>query len=528
MDPTLSSLANMTKHHYFGQDGTRGGVNGRNGKNGKHVYVRVPQGVIVRRVMEYEEMMERMSLDGERNEDVVGDDEDEEAREVDEEDYFEFGEQSFVSEDESFNEHELDGEYEHEGDDHEFEEEEDESSDDYRDSDSYDDDDDSEIDDEDVNETSNAQEEDDYEEEDFDTQYQRMLSSKRSRRRAGGGGGGSSTYPSDYDEVVNQGVRSEDGMFYWSSPDSTNADDDNDERKMMMANMAYDDDNPNGLYPSRKKVFLADLDQPNSTLLVAQGGKAGVGNQAYANRPYFSNMEANAAKKSIPGMGECTYLELELKLIADVGLVGFPNAGKSSLLSAMSRAKPKIASYPFTTLHPLVGSIQYRDGYQIVMADVPGLIEGAAEGRGRGIEFLRHIERTKVLVYVVDGAGVDGRDPVSDLKVLGKELREYGSSGIFGKNEIEGEGGEYEEEMRRRRKEIMNRPSLILANKMDLIPEVDANIGRREEIIFQLGQAAEEVGIVCDHGDIMGISAGVTGEGLQALSKQLRRTVLDL
>jgi len=129
---------------------------------------------------------------------------------------------------------------------------------------------------------------------------------------------------------------------------------------------------------------------------------------------------------------------------------------------------------------------------------------------------------------MVDGAGVDGRDPVSDLKVLGKELREYGSSGIFGKNEIEGEGGEYEEEMRRRRKEIMNRPSLILANKMDLIPEVDANIGRREEIIFQLGQAAEEVGIVCDHGDIMGISAGVTGEGLQALSKQLRRTVLDL
>ena len=128
---------------------------------------------------------------------------------------------------------------------------------------------------------------------------------------------------------------------------------------------------------------------------------------------------------------------------------------------------------------------------------------------------------------MVDGAGVDGRDPVSDLKVLGKELREYGSSGIFGENEIDGEG-EYEEEMRRRRKEIMNRPSLILANKMDLIPEVDANMGRREEILFQLSQVAEEVGIVCDRSNVMGISAGVTGEGLRVLSQQLRRTVLGM
>jgi GTPase involved in cell partitioning and DNA repair len=127
---------------------------------------------------------------------------------------------------------------------------------------------------------------------------------------------------------------------------------------------------------------------------------------------------------------------------------------------------------------------------------------------------------------MVDAAGVDGRDPVNDLKILGKELREYGSSGIFGKNEIGGE--EYEQEMRRRRREIMNRPSLILANKMDLISELDVGMGRREELFFQLGQAGEEVGIFCEHGNIQGISAGVTGEGLRGLSKRLRQVMKQI
>lgn len=506
MDPTVTSLT-LPKRHYFGQDGSRGGVNGRNGKSGRHVYVRVPQGVIVRRVLEFEEMKERRSMMV-----VVGGDEEEKGSVLDKGG-------GTHEEEREVNDHDSDGEYEDDDEDnqyfevntHELEEDNvDHDSDDDPGDDDYDGDNFEK--DDDIDQTINTQQVE--EEEDFDTQYERMLSSKRSRRRVDVAGR-SNTTPSDYDDVVNQGVRAEDGMFYWSSPDTND-----DERQTMMASMDED-------YPSRKTVFLADLDQPHSTLLVAQGGKAGVGNQAYANRPYFSNMEVNAAKKAIPGTGECTYLELELKLIADVGLVGFPNAGKSSLLSAMSRAKPKIASYPFTTLHPLVGSIQYRDGCQIVVADVPGLIEGAAEGRGRGIEFLRHIERTKALVYMVDGAGVDGRDPVSDLRVLGNELREYGSSGIFGKNEIDGEG-EYEEEMRKRRREIMNRPSIILANKMDLIPEDDANTGRREEILFQLSRAAEDVGIVCDRTDILGVSAGVTGEGLRVLSKTLRRTVLGL
>ena len=498
-DPTLSSLK-MEKHHYMGRDGGRGGKNAMQGKNGADVFVRVPCGVVVRRVLDWDEI-ENDEDDGEEEELITGfedqtseDDSSDEFDNEGEDDEVDAGlfedqrlEEDSSNEDKEYFDHE-DIEIEHySGTSFEVNNYENDGSDDENDL------------------TIDVHEE----EEDFITEFEKMQSLKRQRKRRGKLRGA----PSDYDDVVDQEVRGEDGMFHWSAPETS---DEND----VMAATAY---SGNAI---RKTVFLADLDQPHATLLVAEGGKPGVGNQAYANRPYFSNMESNAAKKSIPGVGETTYLELELKLIADVGLVGFPNAGKSSLLSAMSRARPKIASYPFTTLHPLVGSIQYRDGYQIVMADVPGLIDGAAEGRGRGIEFLRHIERTKALVYMVDAAGVDGRDPVNDLKILGKELREYGSSGIFGENEIGGE--EYEQEMRRRRREIMNRPSLILANKMDLISELDVGMGRREELFFQLGQAGEEVGIFCEHGDIQGISAGVTGEGLRGLSKRLRQVMKQI
>jgi Obg family GTPase CgtA len=539
-DPTLSSLK-MEKHHYTGRDGGRGGTNAKQGKNGADVFVRIPCGVVVRRVLDWEEIediydedageegepdTEFQSLTLEDDNIDVFDDEDEEKEEKEEGDT-EVEAQS--SEEDSSDEFDDDAEEVEADTECEAQSSEEDSSDEdddyfghrstavngkyeeieveqYLDTSSHefscDDNDDSDMDND---ATIDVQEEDG-----FDAEYERMQSLKRQRKRRRKPRG----TPSNYDDVVDQEVRGEDGMFHWSAPEMT---DDNDQ----MAATAYSG------HPIRKTVFLADLDQPHTSLLVAEGGKPGVGNQAYANRPYFSSMESNAAKKSIPGVGETAYLELELKLIADVGLVGFPNAGKSSLLSAMSRARPKIASYPFTTLHPLVGSIQYRDGYQVVMADVPGLIDGAAEGRGRGIEFLRHIERTKALVYMVDAAGVDGRDPVNDLKILGKELREYGSSGIFGENEIRGEG-EYEEEMRRRRREIMNRPSLILANKMDLIPEIDAGLGRREELLFQLGLAAEEVGICCELDDIQAISAGVTGEGLRGLSKRLRQVVKQM
>lgn len=480
-DPKISTLK-MEKHHFQGQDGGRGGTNGRQGKNGRDIFVRVPCGVVVRRVLTYEELYG--DLDTINQDEDVTDVMDEEILShelVESDDY----------DDEKVEEGEVEKEHDHDGQD-------------FVDDSIYDDNGEG-------NEnaiSSNEVEEEG--EEDFDTYYNNLNESQRQRMRKRR----RRHRPSDYDEVVNKEVKAEDGMYYWTTPEVHN-DVDGD----MLASSAYANHQS-----MRKSVFLADLDQPHTSLLVAEGGKAGVGNQVYASRPHFSDAAVNASKKAKPGEGELTFLELELKLIADVGLVGFPNAGKSSLLSAMSRAKPKIASYPFTTLEPLRGIIQYNDGYQIVMADVPGLIDGASEGRGRGIEFLRHIERTKALIYMVDGGGVDGRNPVDDLRILGKELREYGSSGIFGDDDDHDVNGNTDdgEDMRRRRREIMNRPSLILANKMDLFPK---DAGRKEELLFQLGKVAEEVGINCKKNDILGVSAGVTGEGLRVLSKRLREVV---
>jgi len=248
----------------------------------------------------------------------------------------------------------------------------------------------------------------------------------------------------------------------------------------------------------REKVVVADLDKPGSFVVIASGGRGGTGSSAYAKKQWTSSLMTNAAERRVGQRGETVHLELELKLIADLGLVGFPNAGKSSLLSAMSMARPEIAPYPFTTLHPLVGSIRYRDGFRVIAADVPGLIGGAAEGRGRGHDFLRHLERTKSLLYIVDAAGVDGRDPIEDLHVLAEEIGSYGDG------------------------DMMSRPALLVANKMDLIPEDQ----ERESLLFDLAVAAEETGI--DYrGDVLGISAGVTGEGLGLLSKAMRKVVTE-
>ena len=492
-DPALASLR-MERHHYAGEDGGRGGRNGMQGRRGRDAFVRVPSGVVVRRVLDWEEAAETYGEVGEGREEEEEEEENGklQARGFECDNYHPKGED--VDSDQ-LSANATDGEETDElvsetGSQHASDTGE------SQDTDSNDD------------ENDNRDDAD----EEFDAYYEKLRLSKRYLRKRKHR---RSALPPDYDDVVNQGVRAVDGMFHWSAPDN--------EEDEGLAATAYPDHRHR---PARKTVFLVDLDAPGASLLVAAGGSAGVGNVAFSNRPHTTNLHAHAARKAAPGAGATVHLELELKLLADAGLVGFPNAGKSSLLNAMSRASPKIASYPFTTLEPLVGSILYRDGHRVVVADVPGLIDGAAAGRGRGTEFLRHIERTKALVYVVDGGGADGRDPAADLRVLGKELREYGSSGIFGEDEAMGaEGGAHEEEVRRRRREIMDRPSLILANKMDLMPPGDEGMGKREELLFQLRRVASEVGIVCKEGDVMGISAGVSGEGLGVFSKRLRQVV---
>lgn len=260
----------------------------------------------------------------------------------------------------------------------------------------------------------------------------------------------------------------------------------------------------NGERQQREHVLLCDLDKPGSYVVVARGGQGGVGNEMDAQRQYTPHRFKESVVRAQSTPGESVFLELELKLIADIGLVGFPNAGKSSLLAAMSRAQPKIAPYPFTTLHPLVGIIEYKDGFRVATADIPGLIEGAHVGRGRGYEFLRHLERTKALLYIVDAAGVDGRDPLDDIRILAEELASYGNGEL-----------------------LYDRNALIVANKVDLIPTIE----QRDELLAEIGLAAELSGIrMFDSDDnqtrALGISAGVTGEGLPLLSQKIRSIVL--
>ena len=185
-------------------------------------------------------------------------------------------------------------------------------------------------------------------------------------------------------------------------------------------------------------LLVADIVEPGQTAIVAKGGAGGFGNV------HFKSSVNQAPTEHTPGgASEERRLRLELKTIADAGLLGFPNAGKSSLLSAVSSATPKIASYPFTTLNPVVGTIVYKDYAKIRMADVPGIIEGAAKGVGLGLAFLRHLERSKVLVYVIDMAGTDNREPWTDYKVLRNEIDEYSV-------------------------ELAERPFLVVANKLDV------------------------------------------------------------
>ncbi|EIC95580.1 Obg family GTPase CgtA [Lachnoanaerobaculum saburreum F0468] len=184
---------------------------------------------------------------------------------------------------------------------------------------------------------------------------------------------------------------------------------------------------------------IADMSGDNKREVILRGGKGGFGNMN------FATATMQVPKFAKPGQpGKEMFVLLELKVIADVGLVGFPNVGKSTLLSRVSNAKPKIANYHFTTLDPHLGVVDVKGAGGFVMADIPGLIEGASEGVGLGHDFLRHIERTKVLVHVVDAASTEGRDPVEDIKTIINELKNYDES-------------------------LLGRPQVIAANKIDAI-----------------------------------------------------------
>lgn len=199
-------------------------------------------------------------------------------------------------------------------------------------------------------------------------------------------------------------------------------------------------------------LILADLTHPNDEVIVAKGGRGGRGNTAFATH---SNPAPNFSENGEPG--EIRNLKVELKLLADVGFVGMPSVGKSTLISKISKAKPKIAAYHFTTLSPNLGVVKTVDNRVFVAADLPGLIEGASKGEGLGEAFLKHIERTKVIVHILDMSASEGRDPYEDYVIINKELENFD-------------------------KKLMSKPQIIVANKMDL-PNSKENLKKFKEKI---------------------------------------------
>jgi GTPase len=227
---------------------------------------------------------------------------------------------------------------------------------------------------------------------------------------------------------------------------------------------------------------LGDLVREGETLLVARGGKGGWGNTR------FKSSTNRAPRQFGPGLpGEKRTLELELKLIADVGLLGLPNAGKSTLIRAVSAAKPKVADYPFTTLHPNLGVVAVSQHRSFVMADIPGLIEGAAEGAGLGIQFLKHLQRTRVLLHLVDIAPSDpGADAVKDARAIVAELKKFS-------------------------KELGAKPRWLVLNKRDLLPSAEAD-KRAREIVRRLRYRGPWF-----------LISGATGAGTRELSEAVMR-----
>lgn len=219
--------------------------------------------------------------------------------------------------------------------------------------------------------------------------------------------------------------------------------------------------------------LIADLTKPNQEVVLAKGGKGGRGNTCFVSATHQTPREFEIGTE-----GEHFVLRLELKLLADVGLLGLPNAGKSTLISSVSRARPKIADYPFTTLVPQLGVVSIGEGASFTVADIPGLIEGAHEGHGLGIQFLKHVERTRVLLHLLDIVDPANPDPVHNYKMIRNELSEYSAG-------------------------MLDRPEIVVITKMD-IPEV-------QKLMPEVRAELEKLGCT-----VMSISA-VTREGLKEL-----------
>ena len=234
---------------------------------------------------------------------------------------------------------------------------------------------------------------------------------------------------------------------------------------------------------SSKGEVMADLVSPGQAVVVARGGKGGKGNARFATATRQTPRFAQPGQE-----GEERWIDLELKLLADVGFVGLPNAGKSTLLSRISAATPKIADYHFTTTRPYLGVVDLGDGRSFVAADIPGLIEGAHMGSGLGHEFLRHIERTKVLVHVIDMAGVgEEHDPIRDFEIVNSEMRLYNP-------------------------ELALRPTIIACNKMDL-PEAGKHYEKARVILSKLGKETYPI-------------SAVTGEGVRELLEAIAKALV--
>jgi len=232
---------------------------------------------------------------------------------------------------------------------------------------------------------------------------------------------------------------------------------------------------------------LGDLLHPGDRVLVARGGKGGWGNTR------FKSSTNRAPRKAMPGLpGEKRLLRLEMRVIADVGLLGLPNAGKSTLIRAVSAARPKVAAYPFTTLHPNLGVVSVGQNRSFVMADIPGLIEGAAEGAGLGIRFLKHLQRTRILLHLVDIAPFDpSADPVKDARAIVAELKKFSP-------------------------ELGARERWLVLNKLDLMP-ADAADTRCREIVRRLRWKGPTYRI-----------SGITGQGTRELCAALMRRLEEL